>query len=138
MSGASIELTWNWNGADSVFRIYRSSSSFGEEMPSKGLPLPRGLEPIGVTSETSWSESAPVASILHYVVTAEVSGEEVVWMIESENVASVNATDAPLHIDNEPIGSIQLLSFPLAIIMLISGMLSIALTTVQYHRRLNK
>ena len=107
-------------------------------MPSKGLPLPRGLEPIGVTSETSWSESAPVASILHYVVTAEVSGEEVVWMIESENVASVNATDAPLHIDNEPIGSIQLLSFPLAIIMLISGMLSIALTTVQYRRRLNK
>jgi len=138
MSGANVELTWNWNGADSVFRIYRSSSSFGEEMPSTGLPLPRGLEPIGVTSETSWSESAPVASILHYVVTAEVSGEEVVWMIESENVASVNATDAPLHIDNEPIGSIQLLSFPLAIIMLISGMLSIALTTVQYRRRLNK
>ncbi len=137
MSGANVELTWNWNGPDSTFRIYRSTSSFGGDISSSGLPLPSGLEPIGITRETSWSESAPVASILNYVVTAEVSGQEVVWMFELENMVSVNATDAPLYIDSEPTGSHQLLSLPLAIIMLLLGMLSIALTVVQYRRRIN-
>ena len=50
-------------------------------MSTNGEALVTDLEPVGETTEVSWSETAPVASNLFYAVTAEVGGLEVLWLL---------------------------------------------------------
>ena len=134
MSGSQVELNWEWDGAETVFHIYRSSSPFYlDEIPSEGVALFTEIDSIGSTTENSWSETAPVASDLYYVVTLEVRGHEVLWMNSGQNVASVDASSAPQHVDKQPTGEIGTLATPLTILMLLFGMSSIGLTL--YSRR---
>ena len=134
MSGSQVELNWEWDGAETVFHIYRSSSPFYlDEIPSEGVALFTEIDSIGSTTENSWSETAPVASDLYYVVTLEVRGHEVLWMNSGQNVASVDASSAPQHVDMQPTGEIGTLATPLTILMLLFGLSSIGLTL--YSRR---
>ena len=108
LSGSEVELSWEWSREETNFRIYRSTSAFTSiGHNSNGEPLVTGLEAVGETSELSWSETAPVASNLHYAVTAEVGGLEVLWLFQMENTATVDASDAPNSVDIEPTGSIS-------------------------------
>ena len=135
LSGSEVDLSWEWTEGETNFRIYRSSSSFtslGQD--TNGEALLTNLEAIGETTELFWSETAPVASNLYYVVTAEVSGLEVLWLFEMENTASVDASEAPKSIDIEPTGSISSMSLPMTIIMLLVGLASIGITVFGRRR----
>ena len=129
LSGSEVELSWEWTEGETNFRIYRSSSPFtSSEHGTNGEALVTDLEPVGETTEVSWSEIAPVASNLYYAVTAEVGGLEVLWLFEMDNTASVDASEAPNSIDIEPTGSISAMSLPVTIIMLLVGVASIGIT----------
>ena len=129
LSGSEVELSWEWSREETNFRIYRSTSAFTSiGHNSNGEPLVTGLEAVGETSELSWSETAPVASNLHYAVTAEVGGLEVLWLFQMENTATVDASDAPNSVDIEPTGSISSMSLPWMIIMVLVGFASIGIT----------
>ena len=99
-----------------------------------GEPLIIDLQAVGETNEFSWSEEAPVASNLHYAVTVEVKGHEVLWLYDTENTATVDASDAPYSIDTEPTGSIPSMSLPITIFMLLIGFVSIGLTMFSRRR----
>ena len=135
LSGSEVELSWEWTEGETNFRIYRSSSPFtslGHDV--NGEALLTDLEAVGETSELFWSEPAPVASNLYYVVTAEVGGLEILWLFEMENSASVDASNAPNSIDIEPTGSISSMSLPMTIIMLMVGLASIGITVFGRRR----
>ena len=135
LSGSEVDLSWEWTEGETNFRIYRSSSPFtslGQD--ANGEALLTNLEAVGETTELFWSETAPVASNLYYVVTAEVSGLEVLWLFEMENTASVDASEAPKSIDIEPTGSISSMSLPMTIIMLLVGLASIGITVFGRRR----
>ena len=135
LSGSEVELSWEWTEGETNFRIYRSSSPFiSSEHGTSGEALVTDLEPVGETTEVSWSETAPVASNLYYAVTAEVGGLEVLWLFEMDNTASVDASEAPNSIDIEPTGSISAMSLPVTIIMLLVGVASIGITVFGRRR----
>ena len=135
LSGSEVELSWEWTEGETNFRIYRSSSPFtSSEHGTNGEALVTDLEPVGETTEVSWSEIAPVASNLYYAVTAEVGGLEVLWLFEMDNTASVDASEAPNSIDIEPTGSISAMSLPVTIIMLLVGVASIGITVFGRRR----
>ncbi len=135
LSGSEVELYWEWTEGETNFRIYRSSSPFiSSEHGTNGEALVTDLEPVGETTEVSWSETAPVASNLYYAVTAEVGGLEVLWLFEMDNTASVDASEAPNSIDIEPTGSISAMSLPVTIIMLLVGIASIGITVFGRRR----
>ena len=135
LSGSEVELSWEWTEGETNFRIYRSSSPFtSSEHGTNGEALVTDLEPVGETTEVSWSEIAPVASNLYYAVTAEVGGLEVLWLFEMDNTASVDASEAPNSIDIEPTGSISAMSLPVTIIMLLVGLASIGITVFGRRR----
>ena len=135
LSGSEVELSWEWTEGETNFRIYRSSSPFtSSEHGTNGEALVTDLEPVGETTEISWSEIAPVASNLYYAVTAEVGGLEVLWLFEMDNTASVDASEAPNSIDIEPTGSISAMSLPVTIIMLLVGVASIGITVFGRRR----
>ena len=135
LSGSEVELSWEWTEGETNFRIYRSSSPFtSSEHGTNGEALVTELEPVGETTEVSWSEIAPVASNLYYAVTAEVGGLEVLWLFEMDNTASVDASEAPNSIDIEPTGSISAMSLPVTIIMLLVGVASIGITVFGRRR----
>ena len=135
LSGSEVELSWEWTEGETNFRIYRSSSPFTSlEHGTNGEALVTDLEPVGETTELSWSETAPVASNLYYAVTAEVGGLEVLWLFEMDNTASVDASEAPSSIDIEPTGSISAMSLPVTIIMLLVGIASIGITVFGRRR----
>ncbi|NDF33442.1 MAG: hypothetical protein EB157_02640 [Euryarchaeota archaeon] len=135
LSGSEVELSWEWTEGETNFRIYRSSSPFtSSEHGTNGEALVTDLEPVGETTEVSWSEIAPVASNLYYAVTAEVGGLEVLWLFEMDNTASVDASEAPNSIDIEPTGSISAMSLPVTIIMLLVGVVSIGITVFGRRR----
>ena len=135
LSGSEVELYWEWTEGETNFRIYRSSSPFiSSEHGTNGEALVTDIEPVGETTEVSWSETAPVASNLYYAVTAEVGGLEVLWLFEMDNTASVDASEAPNSIDIEPTGSISAMSLPVTIIMLLVGIASIGITVFGRRR----
>jgi hypothetical protein len=134
LSGSEVQLSWEWDGDATTFHVYRSTSAFTTigHGPA-GEALVTGLEAVGETDEIMWSETAPVAAHLHYAVTVEVDGLEVLWLFQLDNTATVDASDAPSAVDTEPTGSMSSMSIPLTLIMLLVGLASIGLT--MYGRR---
>ena len=137
ISGSTVSLSWDWTGEETLFHIYRSTNPFVTSADSSGLgePLMTTLTPTGETVETSWSETAPVATMLYYAVTIEIDGLEVMWLFEGMNTATVDATNAPASVDTDPTGSIGFMSLPLAIIMLLFALSSIGLSIYAQRRR---
>ena len=141
LDGSTVRLSWN--GASSEYRVYRSTSPITtvvgltalDPMPVWGDPVPFDMEPVGVTSDTSWSETAPVATTLYYAVSTLVDGNEVVWLVDGVNMVSVDATAAAESIDTDPTGSPKLLALPIAALLLILGAAAIGITLVESRRR---
>ena len=86
------EVSLSWSGSSSEYRVYRSTSPITtvvgltalEPVPAWGEPMPLEMEPVGVTIDSQWGETAPVATTLYYAVTSTVDGLEVVWVVEGE------------------------------------------------------
>ena len=141
LDGSTVRLSWN--GASSEYRVYRSTSPITtvvgltalDPVPVWGDPVPFDMEPVGVTSDTSWSETAPVAATLYYAVSTLVDGNEVVWLVDGVNMVSVDATAAAESIDTDPTGSPKLLALPIAALLLILGAAAIGITLVESRRR---
>ena len=141
LDGSTVRLSWN--GASSEYRVYRSTSPITtvvgltalDSVPAWGDPVPLDMEPVGVTSDTSWSEVAPVATTLYYAVTSLVDGNEVVWLVDGANMVSVDATAAAESIDTDPTGSPKLLALPIAALLLILGAAAIGITLAESRRR---
>ena len=141
LDGSTVRLSWN--GASSEYRVYRSTSPITtvvgltalDPLPVWGDPVPFDMEPVGVTSDTSWSETAPVATTLYYAVSTLVDGNEVVWLVDGANMVSVDATAAAESIDTDPTGSPKLLALPIAALLLILGAAAIGITLVESRRR---
>ena len=141
LDGSTVRLSWN--GASSEYRVYRSTSPITtvvgltalDPLPVWGDPVPFDMEPVGVTSDTSWSETAPVATTLYYAVSTLVDGNEVVWLVDGVNMVSVDATAAAESIDTDPTGSPKLLALPIAALLLILGAAAIGITLVENRRR---
>jgi len=141
LDGSTVRLSWN--GASSEYRVYRSTSPITtvvgltalDPMPVWGDPVPFDMEPVGVTSDTSWSETAPVAATLYYAVSTLVDGNEVVWLVDGVNMVSVDATAAAESIDTDPTGSPKLLALPIAALLLILGAAAIGITLAESRRR---
>ena len=141
LDGSTVRLSWN--GASSEYRIYRSTSPIStvvgltalDSIPAWGDPIPLDMEPVGSTSDTSWSETAPVATVLYYAVTAVVDGHEVVWIVAGANMVSVDATAAAESVDTDPTGSPKFLTLPIAALLLILGAAAIGITLTESRRR---
>ena len=141
LDGSTVILSWN--GASSEYRVYRSTSPITtvvgltalDPVPVWGDPVPFDMEPVGVTSDTSWSETAPVATTLYYAVSTLVDGNEVVWLVDGVNMVSVDATAAAESINTDPTGSPKLLALPIAALLLILGAAAIGITLVESRRR---
>ena len=75
VSGTTVTLSWT-DEASEEYRIYRSTSPITtvvgltsmDEVPGWGELIPVQMNPEGTTSMKTWSEQAPVASTLYYVV----------------------------------------------------------------------
>ena len=71
LGGSTVSLSWG--GSSPEYRVYRSTSPITtvvgltalDSVPTWGDPVPLDMEPVGVTAETSWSETAPVATTLY-------------------------------------------------------------------------
>ena len=140
LEGSTVILTWN--GASSEYRVYSSTSPITtvvgltalDAMPAWGDPVPLDMIPVGVTSDNSWSGTAPAATVLYYVVTTMVDGHEVVW-VSGANMVSVNATTAAESVDTDPTGSPKFLALPIAALMMILGAVAIGIILVESRRR---
>ena len=97
--------------------------------------MPLDMDPVGTTSDTQWSETAPVATTLYYAVTSTVDGAEVAWIIEGENMVSVDASSAADSVDTDPTGSTKLLVLPVSLIMVILGAAAVAISLTEAKRR---
>jgi len=141
LDGSTVRLSWT--GSSSEYSIYRSTSPITtvvgltsmDATPAWGEPVPLDMEPVGVTSDTTWSETAPVASTLYYAVTTVIDGHEAVWIVDGENMVSVNATAAADSIDTDPTGSPKLLVIPVAALLLLLGAAAIGITLFESRRR---
>ena len=141
LDGAKISLSWS--GSSSEYRVYRSSSPITtvvgltslDSVPTWGDPVPLNMDPVGVTSGTQWSETAPVATTLYYAVTTTVEGMEIVWIVDGENMVSIDATSAAGAVDTDPTGSTKLLVIPISIIMVLLGAAAIAISITESRRR---
>ena len=141
LDGSTVHLSWT--GSSSEYSVYRSTSPITtvvgltsmDATPAWGEPVPIDMEPVGVTSDTTWSETAPVASMLYYAVTTVIDGYEVVWIVDGENMVSVNATAAASSIDTDPTGSPKLLVIPVAALLLLLGAAAIGITLFESRRR---
>ena len=105
--GTMVKLSWSGIGND--YRIYHSTSPITSVVDMK---------PIGSSESGSWSEVAPVATTLYYVVTQIIDGQEVIWISVGENVISVDASVAAEALDNTPTGSIKYLQLPLILLFI--------------------
>ena len=140
LDGSTVSLSWA--GSSPEYRVYRSTSPITtvvgltalDSVPAWGDPVPLDMEPAGVTAETSWSETAPVATTLYYAVTTVVDGHEVVW-VSGANMVSVDATAAAESIDTDPTGSPKLLALPIAALLLLLGAAAIGITLAESRRR---
>ena len=101
---SEVDLSWEWTEEKLISEFIAQVALHLVRTDANGEALLTNLEAVGETTELFWSETAPVASNLYYVVTAEVSGLEVLWLFEMENTASVDASEAPKSIDIEPTG----------------------------------
>jgi hypothetical protein len=124
ISKTDIELSWSGNAEE--YRIYRSSYST-ETLDEMQL--------VGITSENSWNEIAPIASNLYYAVTMVVEDNEILWLDNETNVVSVDATSVINHADDSPTGSITILSIPLTLIFLILAISSLVISLQDRKRR---
>ena len=141
LDGTKISLSWS--GSSSEYRVYRSSSPITtvvgltslDSAPAWGDPVPLDMDPVGITSGTQWSETAPVATTLYYAVTTTVEGMEIVWIVDGENMVSIDATSAAGAVDTDPTGSTKLLVIPISIIMVLLGAAAIAISITESRRR---
>ena len=97
--------------------------------------MPLEMEPVGVTIDSQWGETAPVATTLYYAVTSTVDGLEVVWVVEGENMVSIDATSAAEAVDTDPMGSTKLLVLPVSAIMVLLGAAAVAISVTETRRR---
>jgi len=140
LDGSTVRLYWS--GASPEYRVYRSTSPITtvvgltalDPVPAWGDPVPLDMEPVGVTADTYWSETAPVATTLYYAVTTVVDGHEVVW-VSGANMVSVDATAAVESIDTDPTGSPKFLALPIAALLLLLGAAAIGITLAESRRR---
>ena len=141
LDGAEVRLSWT--GSSSDYRVYRSTSPITtvvgltalDPVPEWGEPVPLDMEPVGITSGTQWSETAPVATTLYYAVTTTVDGFEVVWVVNGQNMVSVNATSAAGAVDTDPTGSTKVLVIPISVIMSLLGAAAIGISITESRRR---
>ena len=137
------EVSLSWTGSSSEYRVYRSTSPIStvvgltalDPAPAWGNPVPLDMEPVGTTSDSQWSETAPVATILYYAVTSTVDGVEVVWVVEGENMVSIDASSAADAVDTDPTGSTKLLVLPVSAIMVLLGAAAVAISVTETRRR---
>jgi len=141
LEGTKVSLSWT--GSSSEYRVYRSTSPITtvvgltalDPVPAWDDPNPLDMEAVGVTSGTQWSETAPVATVLYYAVTSTVDGLEVVWIVEGENMVSVDATSAADAVDTDPTGSTKLLVLPVSAIMVLLGAAAVTISVTEAKRR---
>ena len=124
ISGTDVELTWISNADE--YRIYLSSS------PTLSL---ENMKLVGVTTENSWSHTAPIASDLYYAVTQIIDSHEILWLENGTNIVDIDASSVTSSVDDSPTGSITVLSIPLSIIFLIFALSSIILNLQIRKRR---
>ena len=141
MDGTDVSLSWT--GSSAEYRVYRSTSPITtvvgltalDPTPAWGDPVPLDMEPVGTTANTQWSETAPVATTLYYAVTSLVDGVEVVWVVEGENMVSIDASSAADSVDTDPTGSTKLLVLPVSAIMVLLGAAAVAISLTEKKRR---
>lgn len=124
ISGTDVELSWISNADE--YRIYLSSS------PTLSL---ENMKLVDVTTENSWSHTAPIASDLYYAVTQIIDGHEILWLENGTNMVNIDASSVSSSVDDSPTGSITVLSIPLSIIFLIFALSSIILNLQIRKRR---
>jgi fibronectin type 3 domain-containing protein len=124
VSGTDVELSWSGNSDE--YRIYLSSS------PTESL---EDMRLVGVTTENSWSHTAPIASNLYYSVTQMFDDNEILWIENGTNTVGVDASSATTSVDDSPTGSITILSIQLTIIFLMLALLSIGMNLQIRKRR---
>ena len=126
ISGTDVELSWISNAEE--YRIYLSST------PTVSL---ENMKLVGVTTENSWSHTAPIASDLYYAVSQILDGHEILWLENGINTVNVDASSVTSSVDESPTGSITVLSMPLSIIFLIFALSSIIINIQIRKRRLS-
>lgn len=141
LEGDQVRLAWV--GSADEYRIYRSttpiSSVIGltmfDDTPPWGEPVPSPLAPIGSTTYQEWAEPVPVATTLYYVVTSVVDGQEVVWIVDGQNHASIDATSAASDTSESTEQATPLSSAIISGIMVIFGVLSLSFAIFEARRK---
>ena len=136
-------MTLSWSGdASDEYRVFRSTSPITtvvgltsmDEAPGWGELVPVQMNPEGTTSMNTWSELAPVATTLYYVVTTVVNGNEVVWVVDGQNHVSVDASMAGESAEESGEAS-SILPLALMAMLFVIGASAIGIAMVERKRR---
>ena len=141
ISGSTVTLSWSGDASDE-YRVYRSTSPITtvvgltsmDEAPGWGELVPVQMNPEGTTSANTWSEQAPVATTLYYVVTTVVNGNEVVWVVDGQNHVSVDASMAGESAEDSG-GASSILPLALMAMLFVIGASAIGIAMVERKRR---
>ena len=141
LEGDQVRLVWA--GTSDEYRIYRSTTPISsvvgltmfDEIPAWGEPIPTPLTHIGSTSYQEWSEPVPVATTLYYVVTSVVQNQEIVWIVDGQNHASVDATSIASSSQESTEQASPIISMTISGLMATLGVLSLIFALTEARRK---
>ncbi len=128
---SDIILKWQWEGENTNFNIYRSTSPIEINEPLSS----QILTPVGTTSDNEWSEKVPIGTILYYAITSIQNDEEVIWIdLNYGNTIIINASSSSDFVDSD-IKDSSSLSIPLSTLLIIMGTSTI-IFNISWRKRL--
>ena len=141
LDGDQVRLVWA--GTSDEYRIYRSTTPISsvvgltmfDEIPVWGEPIPTPLTHIGSTTYKEWSEPVPVATTLYYVVTSVVQNQEIVWIVDGQNHASVDATPIASSSQESAEQASPIISLTVSGLMATLGVLSLIFAVTEARRK---
>ena len=141
LEGDQVRLVWA--GTSDEYRIYRSTTPISsvvgltmfDEIPAWGEPIPTPLTHIGSTQYKEWSEPVPVATTLYYAVTSVVQNQEIVWIVDGQNHASVDATSIASSSQESTEQASPIISITISGLMATLGVLSLIFALTEARRK---
>ena len=141
LEGDQVRLVWA--GTSDEYRIYRSTTPISsvvgltmfDEIPAWGEPIPTPLTHIGSTQYKEWSEPVPVATTLYYAVTSVVQNQEIVWIVDGQNHASVDATSIASSSQESTEQASPIISMTISGLMATLGVLSLIFALTEARRK---
>jgi len=117
-----VDLRWAWSGDATNFTVWRSIGAID------GAASLTGLEAVGVTNVTNWSEPMHIVGSHGYAVTVEVGGVDNLRIDATANAATIELSAADLPTEPEIEGESGFTSALVVIWLLLAGLAAIGIS----------